>query len=66
MILAKPKDTRQWTHFLYQYISLYNNRLILASKEERVDVIKKVLASQFSWQKAARETLKVLEEISLK
>ena len=58
-VLVKPKDIRAWSQFLYQYISLYNNRLTLASKRERIEAIRRVLRSQYSWEKTARETLKV-------
>ena len=66
MVLVNPKDVDRWTQVLYQYISLYNNRLTLLSKKKKVEAVRRVLASEFNWEKAARETLRVLEEIGLK
>lgn len=65
MVLVKPNDTPRWTQVLYQYISLYNNRLTLASKKGRIKAVRSVLSSQYSWEKTSRESLKVFCEIGL-
>lgn len=56
IILAKPNDVNLWSQFLYQYISQYEKRQTLATKISR-------LASNFSWDEAARQTLKIFERV---
>lgn len=56
MTLAKVNREGELAQFLYQYISQQVNRLSFTS-------IRQELASNFSWEKAALSTLKVLEDV---
>ena len=60
MILVKPKDINQWASILYQYISQYDKRLTSASLAKSIEAGRRILATKFSWEEVARQTLKVI------
>lgn len=63
MILVKPNEPDKWTSVLYQYISLYNNRLSFTSKKRNLRLFRQALASTYSWEEAAKQTLRVFQEV---
>ena len=65
MILVKPNDLSRWTSVLYQYISQYDKRSTLVSKKGNLRLVRHVLASNYSWEEAARQTLQVFENLLL-
>lgn len=56
MVLVKVKSVDEWTRFLYQSVTLGNNK----ADFEKISVD---LASKFSWLATAKQTLKVFETV---